>query len=206
MKKLFVVLLISVFHIPALCWDTYEMFVIDATNALEHGDFLVSDSYTNQLWQCQMQLHLTNEIGSASLLLLAISEQSKTDTVEGMVGNRDFVNRLLWFKTSVADDRTLWQKVCALTLLSTENRDSTMAHDYFSIATNVFSQWNASTNCFNGGILYEAIARHYGAPELSARQSLIFTAADAAKKAGLLPEFMFYRNMLPPETRNFLEE
>lgn len=82
--------------------------------------------------------------------------------------------------------------------------DILMSSDF--TATNAIHQWDATVNCYNGGALYQSIATHFGVSKLTPRQSLVFAAAHAAKMAGLLTEYTYYKNLLPSEIRSFLDD
>ncbi len=188
----------------ALPWASYTEFETAATNALSNIDVLLSANFTNQLAQCINELNPTNELASSALLMLAISDDAKSNNLEEFVGNTNSQARVSWFMTSLATERTLWHKACAVTMLSTGNADPVKAVDYFNCATNTLHQWDSMPNCFSGGQLYLSIARHYGAAELSPRMCLVFAAADSAKTAGMVQQFNYYADMLPAETREFL--
>ena len=121
------------------------------------------------------------------------------------VGNTNCLCRVAWFLTCHNQERTLWQKICAITMLSTGNKNATAA-EYFNVATNTLQYWDAHTNCFSGGELYQSIARYFGASELNSRICLVFAAAISAKKAGMTQQFSYYSGSLPLETRKFLIE
>ncbi len=188
----------------ALPWANYAEFENAATNALSNMDVLMSADFTNQLTQCVNELNPTNEMASSALLMLAISDDAKSNNLEEFVGNTNSLARVSWFMTSSATERTLWHKACAVTMLSTGNADPVKAVDYFNCSTNTLHQWDSMPNCFSGGQLYLSIARHYGAAELSPRMCLVFAAADSAKTAGMVQQFNYYADMLPAETREFL--
>jgi hypothetical protein len=88
-------------------------------------------------------------------------------------------------------------------MLSTGNKNATAA-EYYNVATNTLQYWDAHTNCFSGGELYQSIARYFGASELNPRTCLIFAMAVSAKKAGMMQQFNYYCSLLPLETRTFL--
>ena len=185
-------------------WADYAEFEVDATNAIANISVLISDSYTNRLHLCRGELEPTNEMSSAALLLLALSDDAKSNHVEEFIGNTNCLCSVSWFLTSPVQERTLWQKICAITILSTGNKDPTVAAGYFNIAVSTLQQWDALGNCFQGGVLYQAIARYFGASELNPRMCLIFAAAVSAKKSGMAQQFNYYSSLLPLETRAFL--
>lgn len=185
-------------------WAGYAEFESDATNAIANISVLTSDSYTNQLYLCRSELGATNEVSSAALLMLALSDDAKSNHIEGFVGNTNCLCRVAWFLTCPNQERTLWQKICAITMLSTGNKNATLAAEYFNVATNALQYWDTHTNCFSGGELYQSIARYFGASELSPRMCLVFAAAVSAKKAGMIQQFNYYSRLLPQETREFL--
>jgi len=204
MKKIcFVFVMIARFAI-ANQWANYAAFEVDATNALSNIGMLMSDEFTNRLSLCRAELDPTNEMSSAALLLLAISDDAKSNNIEEFVGDTNSLVRVLWFLNYSATERTLWQKSCAMAMLSSGNTDPSIAAEYFSCATNILHQWDSMTNCFSGGVIYQNIARYCGVSELDARASLVFAAADSAKIAGMASEFSQYASMLPPETQIFL--
>ncbi len=185
-------------------WADYAEFEVDATNAIANISVLISDSYTNRLHLCRSELGPTNEISSAALLLLALSDDAKSNHVEDFIGNTNWLGSVAWFLTCPVQDRTLWQKICAITILSTGNKDPTVASEYFNIAVSTLQQWDALGNCFQGGVLYQAIAQYFGSSELNPRMCLIFAAAVSAKKSGMTQQFNHYSSLLPSETRAFL--
>ena len=149
-------------------------------------------------------MEATNEMASSALLILAMSDDAKSNHVTEFTGNTNALCRVAWFLDCPAWQRTLWQKICAITMLSTANRDATVARGYFVVATKTLRQWDALGDCFSGGGLYRAIARYFGASELTPRQCLIFAAAISAEKAGMKQQFDYYSSLLPVETRAFL--
>lgn len=204
MKGLCVLFAMTVWHVMASQWTNYAAFEADATNALAHVDILMSPNYTNRLELCRGELDCTNEIASAALLMLAISDDAKSVRVEEFLGNTNYLNRIAWFMNCPVTERTLWQKSCAIVLLSTGNTNVENAREFFNCATNCLRQWDSSVSNYSGGGLYQSIAGYFGAQELSPRQCLIFAAADSAKTAGLSQEFDYYSNMLPSTSREFL--
>ena len=187
-------------------WAGYAEFESDATNAIANISFLTSDSYTNQLHLCRSELDSTNEVSSAALLMLALSDDAKSNHVEGFVGNTNCLCRITWFLTCPNQERTLWQKICGITMLSTGNKNATVAAECFNVATNALQYWDTHENCFSGGELYQAIARYFCASELNPRMCLVFAAAVSAKKAGMMQQFSCYSSSLPLETREFLDK
>lgn len=206
MKVLFLFLALTVDLAFAVQWDDYDAFEADATNAILNVGILMSDGYTNRLHLCRGELVATNEMASAALLMLAMSDDAKSNCVREFIGNTNALCRIAWFLDCPASPRILWQKICAITMLSTANRDASIAREHFAVATKTLQQWDAFGNCFSGGELYKAIARYFGASELTPRQSLIFAAAISAEKAGLKQQFESYTSLLPVETRSFLEK
>ena len=188
----------------AVEWATYDAFVVDATNAMANVAVLMSDEYTNRLIICRNELNPTNEIASAALLMLAISDDAKSTHVDSQVGDTNFLKRVSWFLTSPATDRTMWQKSCAIAMLASANDNPAAAVGYFNCATNALHIWDSMSSCFNGGELYRRIAQNFGVPELDARSNLIFAAADSAKTAGMTSLFNYFVSLLPAETREFL--
>ena len=187
-------------------WSSYEEFEADATNALANMEVLMSAEYTNRLSLCREELGPTNEMASAALLMLAISDDAKSIHMESFVGNTNALAKAAWLMNSTATGRTLWQKSCAIAMLATDNADSAAAVRYFCCATNALHQWDSTPNSFSGGDLSLSIARYFGAPELTPRSCLVFAAASSAKTAGMAQEFAAYANMLPIETQAFLTE
>lgn len=187
-------------------WTNYEAFEVDATNAMAHVDILMSSDFTNRLAACGRELPLTNEIASAALLTLAVCDDVKSDQVPDLIGDTNALTRVSSLLSIPTTQRNLWQKSCAIAMLATDNDNPIMARTYFNSATNALHQWDSTTNCYNGGALYQSFASHFGASELTPRQSLIFAAAQAAKTAGLLSQYTYYKNLLPAETRSFLDD
>ena len=187
-------------------WTDYAEFEIDATNAIANISVLISDSYANRLHRCRSELSPTNEMSSAALLLLAVSDDAKSIHIKEFIGNTNCLCRVAWFLTCPVQKRTLWQKICAITILSTGNKKPSVAAEYFNIAANTLQQWDALGNCFSGGELYSAIAQYFGAPELNVRSCLIFAMAVSAKKAGMAQQFDSCANQLPAVTRDFLSK
>lgn len=185
-------------------WVSYAEFERDATNAIANINILMSDSYTNQLCLCRSELDPTNEVSSAALLMLALSDDAKSNHVEELAGNTNCLCRVTWFLTCPNQERTLWQKTCAITMLSTGNKNAVVAAEYFNVATNALQYLDAHTNCFSGGELYQSLARYFGASELNPRMCLVFASAISAKKAGMMQQFNYYSSLLPLETREFL--
>lgn len=185
-------------------WAGYSEFESAATNAIANISILMSDSYTNQLHLCRSELDATNELSSAALLMLALSDDAKSNHSKDFVGNTNCLCRVAWFLTCPNQERTLWQKICAITMLSTGNKNTAAAVEYFNATTNTLQYWDAHTNCFSGGELYQSIARYFGASELNPRMCLVFAAAVSAKKAGMTQQFSYYSSALPLETREFL--
>lgn len=185
-------------------WAGYAEFESDATNAIANISILMSDSYTNQLCLCRSELDSTNEVSSAALLMLALSDDAKSNHVEEFAGNTNCLCRVTWFLTCPNQERTLWQKTCAITMLSTGNKNAAVAAEYFNVATNALQYWDTHENCFSGGELYQSLARYFGAPELNSRMCLVFAVAVSAKKAGMMQQFNYYSSLLPLETREFL--
>ena len=206
MKKEIVIVVLALFANLSFAnqWTNYAEFEADATNAIANISVLISDSYTNRLHLCRSELDPTNEISSAALLLLALSDDAKSNHVEKFIGNTNCLCRVAWFLTRSVRERTLWQKICAITILSTGNKDSTAAAEYFNIAASTLQQWDSLGSCFSGGELYSAIAEYFGASELNPRTCLIFAMAVSAKKAGMTQQFNYYCSLLPLETRTFL--
>lgn len=205
MKVLFLCLALAVNRAFAVQWVDYDAFEVDATNAIANIGILMSDDYTNRLHLCRGESDATNEMASAALLMLAMSDDAKSNCVKEFIGNTNALCRVVWFlEACPARPRILWQKICALTMLSTANGDAMVAREHFAVATNTLQQWDSFGNCFTGGELYRAIARYFGASELTPRQSLIFAAAISAEKAGLKQQFESYSSLLPVETRAFL--
>ncbi len=188
----------------AVEWATYDAFEVDATNALANVEALMSDEYTNRLTICRNELNPTNEIASAALLMLAISDDAKSTHVDSLIGDTNSLKRVSWFLTSPATDRTMWQKSCAIAMLASANDNPMVAVVHFNCATNALHLWDSMANCFNGGVLYQRIAHNFGVPELDARLNLIFAAADSAKTAGMTSLFSYFVSLLPAETREFL--
>lgn len=206
MKKLKFLFFVALIYRSSACpWSDYAGFEISATNALEDVRVLMSSEYTNRLISCRRALAPTNAMASASLLILAISDCAKSIHDEEFVGILDCQTRLSWFVDSPVLADTLWQKSCAITMLSTENLNSDKALVYLNCATNALHSWDAMGNCFDGGTLYAAVARYFNATELNPRQCFEFAAADSARKAGLLHLFEHYVSLLPAESRDFLE-
>ena len=187
-------------------WADYAEFVRDATNAIANISVLISDSYTNRLHLCRRELSPTNEMSSAALLLLAFSDDAKSTHDKELIGNTNCLQRVTWFLTCPVQKRTLWQKICAITILSTGNKDTSVAAEYFNIAANTLHHWDSLGNCFSGGELYSAIAQYFGASELDVRSCLIFAMAVSAKKAGMSQQFDRYASQLPAETQDFLSK
>ena len=206
MKREIVIVVPALFaNLAFACqWADYAEFEADATNAIANISVLISDSYTNRLHLCRSELASTNEISSAALLLLAISDDAKSNHVEEFIGNTNCLCRAAWFTTCPVQERTLWQKICAITILSTGNEDPTVAAEYFNIAAITLQQWDSLGNCFSGGELYSAIAQYFGASELNPRTCLIYAIAVSAKKAGMTQQFNYYSSLLPLETQSFL--
>ena len=204
MKALLLFLVLGGNQLFAVQWVDYDAFESDATNAMANVGILVSDGYTNRLHLCRGELEATNEMASAALLMLAMSDDAKSNHVKEFIGNTNALCRVAWFLDCPAWQRTLWQKICAITMLSTANRDATVARGYFVVAIKTLQQWDALGDCFSGGGLYRAIARYFGASELTPRQCLIFAAAISAEKAGMKQQFDYYSSLLPVETRAFL--
>lgn len=208
MKKEIVVVALALFANLSFAshWTDYAEFEIDATNAIANISVLISDSYTNRLHLCKSELSPTNEMSSAALLLLALSDDAKSIHVKEFIGNTNCLRRVSWFLTCPVQKRTLWQKICAITILSTGNKEPSVAAEYFNIAANTLQQWDALGNCFSGGELYSAITQYFGAPELNVRSCLIFAMAVSAKKAGMAQQFDSCANQLPAVTRDFLSK
>ena len=206
MRKLSFLCMVAMHYAFAAPWANYAEFEADAVKALANIDILMSADYTNRLVLCRSELNATNEMASAALLMLAISDDAKSNHVEEFVGNTNCQSRIGWFRDCPATERTLWQKACAVAMLSTGCRSPADALGLFHCATNTLYQWDASENCFSGGALYSSIARYFGASDLSPRGSLVFAAADSAKVAGLFQQFSNYANMLPAESREFLNK
>lgn len=185
-------------------WAGYAEFESDATNAIANINILMSDSYTNQLHLCRNELDSTNEVSSAALLMLALSDDAKSNHIEAFAGNTNCLGRVTWFLTCPNQERILWQKTCAITMLSTGNKNATVAEEYFNAATNALQYLDAHDNCFSGGELYQSIARYFGASELNLRMCLVFAVAVSAKKAGMTQQFNYYSSLLPLETQAFL--
>ena len=185
-------------------WVDYAEFECDATNAIENIGILMSDSYTNKLYLCRCELAPTNEMSSAALLMLALSDDAKSTHIEDFVGNTNALAKVSWFLTCPSHERTLWQRACAITMLSTANKNPMTAVEYFNVATNALQQWDANGNCFSGGALYQAIAGYFGAAELNPRMCLVFAAATSAKEAGMEQQFNYFSSLLPPEAHDFL--
>lgn len=197
--------IVAIAHqILASQWADYAEFEDDAINAIANINILISDSYTNQLGLCRSELNPTNEVSSVALLMLALSDDAKSNHIEEFAGNTNCLCRVTWFLTHPNQERTLWQKTCAITMLSTGNKNTAVAAEYFIVATNALQYLDAHENCFSGGVLYQSIARYFGAPELSSRMCLAFAAAVSAKKAGMMQQFNYYSGLLPLETRVFL--
>ena len=205
-KTLWLFIVMTATHLFAVQWASYAEFERDATNAIANINFLTSDSYTNQLHLCRSGVGSANEVSSAALLMLALSDDAKSNHVKEFVGNTNCLCRVGWFLTCPNMERTLWQKICAITMLSTDNKNATIAAEYFNVATNTLQYWDAHENCFSGGELYKAISRYFGASELTPRTCLIFAAAVSAKKAGKVQQFNHYSSLLPLETREFLSK
>jgi sulfur relay (sulfurtransferase) DsrC/TusE family protein len=203
-KYLLILVVVIVNHVLADQWDSYAEFEVDATNAIANISFLMSDRYTNQLYLCRNEVDPTNEVSSAALLMLALSDDVKSNNVEELVGDTNSLSRVAWFLTCPNHKRTQWQKICAITMLSTSNKDVNVAEEYFNVATNALKYWDTHENCFSGGELYKSIARYFGSSELNPRMCLIFAATVSAKKAGMVPQYRHYLNLLPEETRNFV--
>ena len=125
-------------------------------------------------------------------------------SLHSLIGDTNSLKRVSWFLTSPATDRTMWQKSCAVALLTSANDDPDIAVGHFNCATNALHMWDSMTNCFNGGVLYQRIAQSFGVPELDVRSNLIFAAADSAKTAGMTLLFNYFVSLLPAETREFL--
>lgn len=206
MRNIFVIFATLAYGAFAGQWIDYAEFEKDATNALDHVDILMSDEYVARLISCKNELSSTNEIATAALLLLAISDDAKSNHMEDFIGSTSSLSRISSFVTNMVTERTLWQKSCAIVMLATGNDDPAVAQKYFICATNAVSQWDEMSNCFDGGDLYRCIARYYGAPEMDARSSVVFAAADSAKTAGYIESFKFYLNMLSQESREFLSQ
>ena len=205
MKKSLWFLIVAIANqVLASQWAGYAEFESDATNAIENISVLMSDSYTNQLHLCRSELDSTNEVSSAALLMLALSDDAKSSHVEDFVGNTNCLCRASWFLTCPNQERTLWQKTCAITMLATCNKNATLATEYFNVATNALQYLDSHENCYSGGELYQAIAQYFGTSELSPRMCLVFAAAVSAKKAGMTQQFSYYFSLLPLETREFL--
>ena len=206
MKKEIVIVVLALFANLSFAnqWTNYAEFEADATNAIANISVLISDSYTNRLHLCRSELDPTNEISSAALLLLALSDDAKSNHVKEFVGNTNCQCRAAWFLTYSAQERTLWQKICAIAILSTSNKDSTVAVEYFNIASSTLHQWDSLGGCYTGGELYSAIAQYFGSSELNPRDSLIFAMAVSAKKAGMKQQSKYYCSLLPLETQAFL--
>lgn len=204
MKTVLIIIALVTGQAVATQWSNYAEFEADATNAIANIDILMSDSYTNRLHLCRAELAPTNEISSAALLMMALVDDAKSNRVVEFIGSTNCLSRVTWFLDSPVQERTLWQKICAITILATGNKDSAVAAGHFNIAVNTLQQWDSLGNCFSGGELYSAIARYFGAPELSPRTCLIFAIAVLAKKAGMAYQFDSYSNLLPTETREFL--
>jgi hypothetical protein len=207
MKRLLWLIIVAIAnHVLSSQWDSYVEFESDATNALAKINILISDSYTNQLHLCRSELDSTNEVSSAALLMLSLSDDAKSNHIREYVGNTNCLCRVAWFLTCPNQERTIWQKICAITILSTSNKNTMMAAEYFNVATNVLQYWDNHPNCFLGGELYQSIARYFGASELNPRMCMIFATAVSAKKAGMTQQFTHYLSMLPLETREFLSK
>ena len=188
----------------AIQWGSYADFETEATNALSNVEVLMSADYTNRLSCCRCELDPTNEMASAALLMLAISDDAKSNHIPELIGNTNWQRRITWFLNCPVTERTIWQRACALTMLSTSNTDQAKAVEYYNCATNTLQQWDSMSNCFTGGVFYLSIARYYNSSELSPRLCLVFSAADSAKKAGMIQQFNNFINMLPVETQEFL--
>ena len=206
MKRLAIVALLLACQANGLEWTSYAAFETDVTNAMAHVDILMSSDFTNRLSACGRELPLTNEMASAALLTLAVSDDARSNRLPELVGETNALTRVSPLLSLPVTQRNLWQKSCAIALLATENEDPLRARSYFNSATNAIHQWDATVNCYNGGALYQSIATHFGVSELTPRQSLVFAAAHAAKMAGLLTEYTYYKNLLPSETRSFLDD
>lgn len=205
MKRLLWFLIVAIAdQVLASQWAGYTEFESDATNAIANISVLMSDSYTNQLHSCRSELDSTNEVSSAALLMLALSDDAKSNHIENFVGDTNCLCRVAWFLTCPNQERTLWQRICAITMLSTGNKNATVAAGYFNVATNALQYWDSHENCFSGGELYQAIAQYFGTSELSPRMCLVFAAAVSAKNAGMSQQFNHYSSLLPLETREFL--
>lgn len=204
MRTLCFFLAMAVGRAFAVQWTNYGAFATDATNALANVGILMSDGYTNRLHLCRSECGPTNEMSSAALLLLAMSDDARSNCGEGFIGSTNALGRVGWFLSCPVQSRTLWQKACAITMLSTANREPAIAREHFAAATQALQQWDARGDCFFGGALYVSIARYFGAAELTPRQCLIFSAAVSAKRAGMKREFDDYSSLQPIETREFL--
>lgn len=205
MKRSFWFFIVAIANqVLASQWAGYAEFESDATNAIANISVLTSDSYTNQLHLCRNELDSTNEVSSSALLMLALSDDAKSNHIEDFVGNTNCLCRVAWFLTCPNQERTIWQKICAITMLSTGNKNATVAAEYFNVANNTLQYWDAHPNCFSGGELYRSIAQYFGASELNPRMCLVFAAAVSAKKAGMAQQFSYYSSLLPLETREFL--
>lgn len=205
MKKSLLLFIVAIANqVLASQWASYAEFANDATNAIANINLLMSDSYSNQLHLCRSELDSTNEMASAALLMLALSDDAKSNHVEEFVSDTNCLCRIAWFLTCPNQERTLWQKICALTMLSTGNKNATIAAEYFNVTTNMLQYLDTHENCFSGDELYQAIARYFSASELNPRMCLVFAAAVSAKNAGMMQQFNYYSSLLPLETRAFL--
>lgn len=205
MQKLLIFVTVVIAHpIWASQWAGFEEFERDATNAIANINILISDSYTNRLHLCRDELGPSNEVSSAALLMLALSDDAKSNRVEEFVGNTNSLLKAAWFLQCPNQERVLWQKICAITMLSTGNNDPVAAVEYFNVSTNALQYWDSHKKCFSGGELYTAIARFFGASELNPRVCLIFATAVSAKNAGMTQQAEHYSSLLPLETREFL--
>lgn len=193
------------FFADARQWESYGAFEIDATKALNDVAQLTSPAFTNRLMQCIDEEGLTNEIGSAAQLLLAISEEAKSNNDEVMIGDTNALSRASMILDVASTGRNLWQKSCALTMLASANDDKLRAKEFFGAATNLLHQWDVSTNRYDGGVLYENVARHFKSAEMSPRDCLLFSAAVSALDAGMQSQYIRFLNLLPAETREFLD-
>lgn len=205
MQKIVIVVMVVMAHpIWASQWAGFEEFERDATNAIVNISILISDSYTNRLHLCRDELGPSNEVSSAALLMLALSDDAKSNRVKEFVGNTNSLLRAAGFLQCPNQERVLWQKVCAIAMLSTGNNDPVAAVEYFNVSTNALQYWDSHMNCFSGGALYKAVAKYFGASELNPRMCLIFATAVSAKNAGMTQQVEHYSSLLPLETREFL--
>ena len=205
MKKLLMLVMIVIDSpIWASQWAGFEDFERDATNAIANISILISDAYTNRLHLCRDELSPSNEVSSAALLMLAICDDAKSNRIEEFVGNTNCQLRAAWFLQCPNHERIQWQKICAITMLSTANNDRDAAAEYFNVSMNALQYWDSHGNCFPGGELYKSVAKYFGTSELNPRMCLIFATAVAAKNAGMMQQFTYYSSLLPLETREFL--